>query len=308
MNTSYKAITEAFAQYLQTLGFSTSACKNYPRYAAKFLEYAEQNNLRQINHITTKTVRDYFTYLEQGKSQRTKQTLSNTSLNCIFLAIDRFLEFLHQNGLNTAPLPLRHKIEHIRKKPLRVLTQGEVQSLYNAVPHTYTTSQKYTAPREAQQMSVKLMLDLCYGCGLRHTEAINVKVNDVDFDKKIIHVKQGKNYKDRFVPMSQKVNESIKLFVYQYRRNFNHITHRAGYLYPFGFVTLGEALKRLVTQCDNESVKEKNPSLHTLRHSIATHLLQNGMNIEHIARFLGHSQLDTTQIYTHIVNEYGNEL
>jgi len=63
----------------------------------------------------------------------------------------------------------------------------------------------------------------------------------------------------------------------------------------------------LIRYSENESLKEKNLCLHTLRHSIATHLLQNGMNIENIARFLGHSTLESTQIYTHIINEYENE-
>jgi len=148
------------------------------------------------------------------------------------------------------------------------------------------------------------MLDLCYGCGLRRSEALNVKVDDVNFDRKIIHVRQGKNYKDRFVPMSQKVYDGVKLFVYQYHRCFNK---RKGYIYPFGADALAEALEMLVKQSDCESIKEKQPTLHTLRHSIATHLLQNGMNIEHIARFLGHSSLETTQLYTHISNEHDNE-
>ena len=305
MNESYKAIAEAFTQYLQTLGFAASTCFHYPYFVCGFLEYAEQQNLYQINLITTKTVWDYFTYLEQSKGKRTKQTFSTSTLNHIFGAIDKFLEFLHQYGLNTAPLPPHYTLERTRKKPLRVLTHEEVQSLYNTVPQTYTNARMPFAAREARQMAVKLILDLCYGCGLRRSEAVNVKVSDVDFDRKVIHVRQGKNYKDRFVPMSQKVNESIKIFVYQYRRSFKQ---KAGYLYPFGVGAIAKYFEMLVKHSDSDSLKEKKPSLHTLRHSIATHLLQNGMNIEHIARFLGHSTLDTTQIYTHIVNEHGNEL
>jgi integrase/recombinase XerD len=209
-------------------------------------------------------------------------------------------------GLNTAPLPPHYTVEHTRKKPLQVLTPEEVQSLYDAVPLTF--SWMTLAQRENRQMAAKLMLDLCYGCGLRRAEAVNLKISDIDFDKRIIHVRQGKNYKDRFVPMSQKVYEGIKTFAYQYRRSFNQVKQRAGYLYPFGISAIAEALEMLIEQSKDESLKEKNPSLHTLRHSIATHLLQNGMDIEHIARFLGHGTLESTKIYTHIVNEQGNEL
>jgi len=306
LNQSYKAITEAYTQYLQTLGFAASTCYDYPRFVAEFLEYAEQKAVCQIDHITIKTVWSYFTHLERGKGKRTKQTFSTAHLNRIFGAIDKFLEFLHQMGLDTAPLPPHYLLERTRKKQLQVLTRGEVQSLYNAVPLIFAWMN--LAQREARQMAAKLMLDLCYGCGLRRAEALNVKISDIDFDKRIIHVRQGKNYKDRFVPMSQKIYESVKTFAYQYRRGFNQIKQRAGYLYPFGNGAIAEALQMLVEQSDDESLKEKNPSLHTLRHSIATHLLQNGMTIENISRFLGHSSLVSTQIYTHIVNEYGNEL
>ena len=308
MNPSYKAITEAYTQYLQTLGFADTTCYDFPRFVSEFLEYAEQRAICQIDHITTKTVWSYFSYLERAKGKRTKQTFSSSHLNRIFLAIDKFFEFLHQNGLESAPLPLRYQVEHTRKKTLQVLTRKEVQSLYDAVPLAYANARMNFATREIRQMAAKLTLDLCYGCGLRRAEALNVKVSDIDFDKRIIHVRQGKNYKDRFVPMSQKVYEGVQTFAYQYRRCFNQIKQRVGYLYPFSSGALVEALEILVEKSNDEGLKEKNPSLHTLRHSIATHLLQNGMTIENISRFLGHSSLVSTQIYTHIVNEYGNEL
>jgi len=256
----------------------------------------------QINRITTQTVFDYYRYLEQKRGERTKQTLSSSHLNRNFLAIDKLLEFLQQMGVSTAPNPTKYLLESHRIKPLQVLTTEEIQTLYKAVPLTFS---EYTfAVRETRQMTAKLMLDLCYGCGLRRSEATNLKIKDVDFDKKILHVRQGKNYKDRLIPMSKKVAENIQTYLYQYRRN---ITKRPEYLYPFGSNAIAQALHFLVAQTGNETLKAKKPSLHTLRHSIATHLLQNGMDIERIAQFLGHSTLESTQIYTHILNENQHE-
>jgi len=306
MNTSYTAIVKSYTQYLQTLGFAASTCYDYPRFVADFLAYAQEKGLQQINLITTKTVWDYVRYLEQATGKRTRQSFSNSHLNRNFGAIDKFLEFLHHIGLNQAPFPLYYTLEHIRKKPIQVLTPQEVKKLYQAV--TLTFAWMTFSQRQARQMAVKLMLDLCYGCGLRRSEALHVKISDIDFDRKIIHVKQGKNYKDRLVPMSQPVYESIQHFAYQYRRSFNQAKQRAGYLYPFTCNALAEALEMLIEQSNDENLKTKKPTLHTLRHSIATHLLQNGMDIENIARFLGHGTLESTKIYTHIVNEQGNEL
>lgn len=306
MNENYKTLTEAYRQYLQTLGFADSTVYNYPRFVADFLVYVQQNGIYQPKQINSKLVFTYFAHLEQATGKRTKETFSTSHLNRNFLAIDKFLEFLHQMGLETAPTPTKYLLEQHRKKPLQVLTASEVQQLYDTVGLTFSDMQ--FAQREPRQMTLKLALDLCYGCGLRRSEAANVKLNDVNFDQRVIHIRQGKNYKDRFVPMSQKVYDSLQTYIYQYRRYFNEerftgqSNGRNEYLYPFGSATIATALKLLVKHSDNDKLKAKKPTPHTLRHSIATHLLQNGMSIEQIARFLGHGTLESTQLYTHIIN------
>jgi integrase/recombinase XerD len=297
MNTAYTALTAAFKNYLQTLGFADTTCYDYPLFIAAFLKYLEQKNITHIAQLATKNIFEYYAYLDNKRSDRTKQTLSTAHLNRIYGAIDKFLEFLHHQGLQTAPMPLKHTIEHKRKKPLQVLTTEEVQQLYEAVPKIFTDFS--FALREPRQAAAKLALNLCYGCGLRRTEATNLKVSDINFEQKTIHIKQGKNYKDRLIPMSKKIYDSLQEYVYNHHRYF---TRRKEFVYPFCGAALAEALQMLTMQC-SEQIQNKKPSLHTLRHSIATHLLQNGMNIEHIARFLGHSTLESTKIYTHIINE-----
>ena len=301
INQNYKAIKESYTEYLQTLGFSNSVIYNYPIFVKNFLIWLEQKGINRINQITTKNVFAYFNFLEHTKGERTKQTFSTSHLNRQFGAIDKFLEFLHQIGLETAPIPTCYLLERTRKKPLHFLTQEEIQILYNTIDFTF--SDLTFNKREARQMTIKLMLDLCYGCGLRRTEALNLKISDINFDNKVIHIKQGKNYKDRFVPMSKKVYEGLYTFVYQYRKSYPE-HNRSTYLYPFGSNSIAKTIEMLVKKCNNEEIKTKKPTLHTLRHSIATHLLQNGMDIENIARFLGHSTLESTKIYTHIINEY----
>jgi len=303
LNNSYKALTKAYAEYLQTLGFADTTVYGFPRYISDFLTWLEQKGISKISLLTSKMVFDYFAYLERKKGERTKQPFSTSHLNQRFLAVDKFLEFLHHTGAQNTPSSTRYTIEQVRQNPIQVLTQKEIQTLYNTVPLTF--SNMSFAMREPRQMNLKLVLDLCYGLALRRSEALNVKLNDVNFDQRIIHVRQGKNYKDRFVPMSGKIYENLQTYVYQYRRTF---TKRPEYLYPFGKNTIAEALNLLVKYSACPSLKAKNPSPHTLRHSIATHLLKNGMDIERIARFLGHSTLESTKLYTHILNEYQNEL
>lgn len=304
MKNSYKVLIASYTEYLQTLGFADSTVYDYPRFTQAFLNHIEQKGITKIRLLTTQMVVDYFSLLERTKGKRTGQTFSSSHLNRIFGAIDKFLEFLHHTGAQNTPSPTRYTIEHIRKKPIQVLTPQEIQTLYDTIPLTF--SNMSFSGREPRQMTLKLVLDLCYGCALRRSEALNVKLNDVNFDQRIIHVRQGKNYKDRFVPMSQKVYKSLQSYVYEYRRHFNterftgQSSGRNDYLFPFDRTAIAQTTKLLVKHSNCPNLKAKNPSLHTLRHSIATHLLKNGMDIEHIARFLGHSTLESTQIYTHL--------
>ena len=98
--------------------------------------------------------------------------------------------------------------------------------------------------------------------------------------------------------MSAGVYKELQDYVYNYRPRLKLKHNR---LFNCNMFVLGTKLKTLQNTCENENIKAKRLSLHVLRHSIATHLLQNGMSIENIALFLGHSNLDTTQIYTHLI-------
>jgi integrase/recombinase XerD len=301
INPSYSAIIEAFTEYLQTLGFSTSTCYNYPYFAAQFLKYAEEKNVFQIDKITEKTVSEYFTYLENGTGKRTKKAFSTATLNSIFKAIDQFLEFLHKYGLENLPFPTNRRIRNDnleRVLKIEPFTQEEIKTLYDCIPSTYSGYSFET--QQARQYDLKLILTLLYGCGLRRTEAFNLQNKDVDFDKKTVFVRQGKNYKDRIIPMSSGVYEALQDYIYNLRKK-KKVNHNRLFLYCGECLLL--KLKRLQKYCNNENIKKKRLYPHILRHSIATHLLQNGMSVENIAKFLGHSSLDSTQIYTHILNK-----
>jgi integrase/recombinase XerD len=216
-----------------------------------------------------------------------------------FIAIDKLLEFLHQYGMTNAPLPVKRstkidKTEQISK--IQVLTQDEIKTLYNCIPDTYQSL--CFEKRQAKHYELKLIFALYYGCGLRYSEGWNLCIQDVDFDKKTVFVRQGKNYKDRIVPMSDGVYRDLQDYVYNFRHRLK-LNHNR--LFVCGKSTTKDKLKYLQNACNDENIRAKRLSLHILRHSVATHLLQNGMSIENISLFLGHNSLDTTQIYTHLI-------
>jgi site-specific recombinase XerD len=146
------------------------------------------------------------------------------------------------------------------------------------------------------------MLAVYYGCGLRLNEGVHLELKDVMIDRQVLHVRKGKRYKERLVPMNPKTMQMITLYMdvgrpqllQQYPTERLFIDANKGK--PMQRQSLYIRAKALVKQA---GIKKK-VGTHTLRHSIATHLLQSGMKLEQIQQFLGHSNLDSTQIYTHL--------
>ena len=134
------------------------------------------------------------------------------------------------------------------------------------------------------------------------------------FDRQVLHVRKGKNYKERFVPFSKNTAKTLETYVYDYRPFFSHAKElNALFISVKGYRMEGQSLairlKLLQQKTDDLELQQKDLTLHTLRHSIATHLLQNGMDLQKISRFLGHSSLESTQIYTHLISkEDGNNI
>ena len=140
--------------------------------------------------------------------------------------------------------------------------------------------------------------------GLRRNEGVHVDVPDINFDRSILHVRKGKAYKERLVPISKTSLKHLEEYIYDHRPILQTGNNQALFLSHQGQRVQGQTLnlrlRYLVSKTEIPELQEKEIGLHTLRHSIATHLLQAGMKLESISRFLGHSSLESTQIYTHL--------
>jgi len=262
--------------------------------------FYQSKQVQSITQLTNKHITDYQNYLETRPNKTHKgRLLSASHLNHNFLAIDKLLEFLHQYGMDSVPVPTNYRMkmdEQERIGKIEVLTQEEVKTLYNYIPNMYECFG--FEKRQAKQHELRLIFALYYACGLRLAEGYKLCMQDVDFDKKTVFVRQGKNYKDRIIPMSAGVYNELQDYIYNFRHKLK-LNHSR--LFVCGKTALHHKLKYLQQVCDDKNIKAKRLSLHVLRHSIATHLLQNGMSIENIALFLGHNSLNTTQIYTHLI-------
>ena len=148
------------------------------------------------------------------------------------------------------------------------------------------------------------MLSVFYGCGLRLQEGASLDMNDVLHDKRLLYVRRGKGYKERYVPVAGQPYLDIRDYIEQGRPELLKRPCAALFIDANkGRPISKQSLYMRIKALSRKANIRKEVGTHTLRHSIATHLLQSGMKLERIAAFLGHAALDSTQIYTHLINE-----
>lgn len=298
-HTAYQIINEAYKTWLDTLGFSEGVVYEYPNRIKDFFEWLLANNIEAITDLKQAHLKEYYKYLEMRPNKKTKALLGTSHLNHNFLAIDKLLEFLHNQGMNTAPIPTHYRLKHDEQKRINnieILSQTDIKELYNNIENTYLN--RPFLERETKHYQLKLIFALYYACGLRRSEGLRLTLDDVNFDNRTVFVRKGKNYKDRIIPMSEGVYRDLQDYMYNFRNRLK-LPHKRLFIHSVS--TLCHNLHHLQSITQNQALQAKRITLHSLRHSIATHLLQNGMRIENIAQFLGHSSLETTQLYTHIL-------
>ena len=280
-----------------------------PSVLREFLHFLEGNGCKRIQQLKQKHYQQYFDYISTRSNQKRGGGLSSNYLNKHIQALEKFYEFLVQKG-HTKVSPISIRQLRLEKGLATVLTEAEVQLLYKATEKEATgryLGRNYNK-QEAFNARDRAMLTIFYGCGLRRKEGTLLRLNDLNFDTRILHVRSGKNYQERLVPFSKKSAEHLQVWVYDYRPMLLKSKHESRLFVnnigqPMSSNSLYDRLKLLLLEIDDLGLQNKAVGLHTLRHSVATHLLSNGMDLKQIQRFLGHKSLESTQIYTHLVEE-----
>ena len=307
-NPSFRYLEKSFKEWLDILGYAPTTVYCAPLHVRELLHSLEGQGIKDIKQLDSKHIKAHYGKLKERANRTRGGALGNNHLNKHIQAIKKFADYLRQVGrLDLAASPLRN--EAVDTERITVLTEEEIQLLFKATYKPYETMIKLPVGRvEAMQSRDRAMLAIYYGCGLRRTEGVSVNVSDIDFDKALLHVRKGKNYKERFVPIGKTALKHLQEYVYDHRGELLQggkpealfISQRAGRMGGAGMLL---RLNVLLRETEDAELNEKEVGLHTLRHSIATHLLQAGMKLESISRFLGHSSLDSTQIYTHLIGQ-----
>jgi site-specific recombinase XerD len=240
----------------------------------KYLNYSEKTITNYLFHIN-----QFLSYSTVSPSRLKSNDFQEYLNNCKFSSISQqnqvinAIRFLYKFGLNKKYDKVSFKRPKSEKKLPKVIDGEHIKSQLSKIDN----------------LKHRTILTLTYSVGLRVSEIINLKIDDIDSKRMIIHIKNAKGRKDRIVPLSQTVLELLR----EYYKHYN----------PSEYLFNGQSTNRYsIGSCQKIYKKyiDSNSSIHTLRHSSFTNLLESGTDLRIIQKLAGHSSSKTTEIYTHV--------
>ena len=284
LNNDYIDILKKYKLYLLTnKHLSDNSVDSYLLDIYKYLEYMEKNNIKIINNIKKEDIYNYLKLLD-------KQNYSIYSVVRKISSIKTFHRYLtSMYEINDVSIDI--DTPRFYKKLPNILTIEEVENLLNIKLKT------------AFDYRNKAMLEVMYATGLRVSELVNLELNNVNLDEGYVRC-FGKGNKERIVPLGEIALKYLKIYIDDYRDSLKKRCHCDKiFLNNHGKGITRQGFFIILKEIAEEKGIKKNITPHMLRHSFATHLLNNGADLRSIQVMLGHSNLSTTQIYTNVSNE-----
>lgn len=274
---------ESFKDYLQkekkySLHTVTAYSNDLSDFEAFLKQDFDQDSLEDVNYSQ---IRSWIVSLVDAG-------ISNTSVNRKISSLKSFYKFLLKiKRIQVSPL-LKHKALKTPKKLQIPFSEKELDNVLNYIVY----------PEGFEGMRDKLVIDLFYTTGIRRAELIGLKVANVDLSKGVLKV-LGKRNKERILPMLPVIQEQIRLYLSE-RAGLEEIKDGEFFFLTLKGVKLSDSLVYRLINMYFSNVSEKvKKSPHVLRHTFATHMLNNGADLNSVKELLGHSSLASTQIYTH---------
>ena len=269
LNADHKLKVDSFKLWMLSKRYSESTIGTYIEALVIFLRYFYLKTLEEITNDDLICFNN--DYILKGKFSASYQ-------NQVVNAVKLFFNTIENKKLQPE---LIHRPKRAKVLP-NILSKEEIKLLLSA-------------PSNIKHRSI---LSLIYSCGLRRSEAIHLKLTDIDVNRGLIIIRQAKGKKDRIVPLSEKIKILLSDYFASYKPKIWVFEGQDGKS-AYDESSLAHVLKQAL-----EKSKIKKPvTLHWLRHSYATHLLENGTDLRYIQEILGHSRSTTTEIYTHVSNK-----
>lgn len=281
---------DKFTEWLGRLGYAETTAISYKQRLESFLLWLKTQHIQNLGDIKQPHFEAFRTHLEQRTNQNKKSgglSLSyiQSHINTIKL-FSRYLQLTEGMPILTTEI----KVNGQKTNQTIVLTKPEIKRLYEATDNS---------PNGYRDRAI---LAIFYACGLRCGEGLRLEPNHIHYGKGLLYVAPGKNNRSRFVPMNETTMQHLKEYE-QYGRSLTTTTNKAFFLNVKGNAITSNCINKRIKYLADKSGINKRVYVHLLRHSIATHLLQEGMELETISQFLGHTTLEATQIYAHLAAE-----
>ncbi|MGM0509019.1 MAG: site-specific tyrosine recombinase/integron integrase, partial [Fusobacteriota bacterium] len=268
-NKKTNSYIKKFQKTLKVQRYSPKTIKAYSGHLTRFLSYTKKSN---YDKITNNDVKSYLEYVVINKKR------SDSYQNQVINAIKGFYKRILNRQIDVKKI----KRPRRSKKLPTVLSKKEVKKLINSV----------------KNLKHKTIISLIYSGGLRISEVVNLKIRDIDSDKMIINIRGGKGKKDRIVGLSNNLLELLREYYKQYSPS-KYLFNGQGEKNKYSTRSIQKFFKKY----KNKAGIKKKATVHTLRHSYATHLLESGVDLRVIQELLGHKSSKTTEIYTHVSNK-----
>ena len=282
-------ILENFLEVLASeKGLAVNTRISYKNDILQFLVFLEKNK-KKINEITSIDI-------EKFTSKFTTQGLEKSTISRKMSALSHFFIFLlEENMIKRNPINELDLPKQIKKLP-KILSVDQVEKLI-------------TSSREDQSINgirLNTMIEILYATGIRVSELVEMKLSATYAEKNFLLV-QGKGNKERLVPISENTEEKIKDYL-KIRNEYINNDTESKWLFPSkqsskGHITRQRFNQLLQILCERVNLNNIRISPHKLRHAFATHLLANGVDLRSLQQMLGHADISTTQIYTHVLKD-----
>ena len=285
LNKNNKDILEKYQIYLLTVKQKEekTTVSSYIEDIYKYLEYMENNKIKTALNIEYQDITNYLKYLDNNNYE-------TSSIIRKIVSIKLFHKYLSEE-YKIKDVSSKIINPRLRRKLPNILTIEEVDNLLDI---------KLNTPFDYRN---KAMLELMYSSGLRDSELVDLKLNNIDLDNGYVRC-LGKGKKERIIPIGEIAIEYLKKYINEYRNSMKkgYYTENV-FLNNHGKNITRQGFFLIIKNIAKEKNIDKNITPHMLRHSFATHLLNNGANLRTIQEMLGHSSITTTQIYTNVSND-----
>lgn len=282
---------QAFLEYLLVeKGLADNTLAAYKRDLKKFFRYLEGKKAESLESVSRDTLSAYILYIR-------KKGESPATLARQIASLKGFFRFLCLEGVIETDPSLLLESPRLPQRLPRVLSESEVDNLLSI-----KESSKPAALRD------KAMLETLYATGMRVSELVNLNMSQVDLDMEYVRC-LGKGNKERIIPLGAVSVEALKQYLaYGRPKLLKNISEKAVFLNYLGKRMTRQGLWKILKRFARASGITRDITPHTLRHSFATHLLTNGADLRSVQELLGHADVATTQIYTHLTGSKLKEI